>query len=169
MSKRSLDKDVCVRHHGGHVHIVNVEIDLPLSAGGFLPSLEISLSGGRRLATFPRSQSEAMPAVIKSRTGKNANSDDGDDKSGLMLLKKVRHAHSKYRLRIGAKEAWLPEAHVRKLVRERRQQEIDVPRVVGLPKPRLSDIYLVDVVHRVTNLPPSQPAVFGQFALKFLI
>src|SRR5271168_2457074 len=94
-----------------------------------------------------------MPAVIKSRTGKYANSDDGDDKSGLMLLKEVRHAHSKYRLSIGAKEAWLSRIHVRKLVREHRQQEIDVARVVGLPKPRLSDVYLVDVVHRVTNPP----------------
>src|ERR1700722_272842 len=94
---------------------------------------------------------------------------DGDDKSGLMLLKKARHAHSKYRLRIGAKEAWLSGTHVRKLVRECHQQQIDVPRVVGLPKPRLSDIYPVDVVHRVTNPPPSQPAVFRQFALKFLI
>jgi hypothetical protein len=147
-----MDEDVCVRHHGGHVHVVNVEIDLPLSAGGFLLSLEISLSCGCRFATFPRSQSEAMPAVIKSRTGKYANSDDGDDKSGVMLLKKVRHAHSKFRLRIGAKGAWFSGTHVRKLVRERRQQEIDVPRVVGLPKPRLSDIYLVDAVHRVTNL-----------------
>ena len=51
--------------------------------------------------------------------------------------------------------SWFSETHVRKLVRERRQQEIDVSRVVGLPKPRLSDIYLVDVVHRVTNLAPS--------------
>ena len=169
LSKRSLDKDVCVRHHGGHVHVVNVEVDLPLSAGGFLPSLEISLSGGCRLTTFPGSQSEAMPAVIKSRAGKYANSDDGDDKSGLTLLKKVRHAHSKYRLRIGAKEAWLSGTHVRELVRERRQQDIDVARVVGIPKPRLSDIYLVDVVHRATKLSPSQPAIFGQFALKFLI
>jgi len=94
-----------------------------------------------------------MPAVIKSRAGKFANSDDGDDKSGLMLLKKIRPAHSKYRLGIGAKEAWLSGTHVRKHVRERHQQQIDVPRVVGIPKPRLSDIYLVDVVHRVTNLP----------------
>src|SRR5271168_3480808 len=154
LSKRSLDKDVCVRHHGGHVHVVNVEIDLPLAGGVFLPSLEISLSGGCRFATFPRSQSEAMPAVIKSRTGKYANSDDGDDKSGLMLFKKVRHAHAKYRLRIGAKEAWFSETHVRKLVRERRQKEIDVPCVVGLPKPRLGDIYLVDVVHNCCESPP---------------
>jgi len=155
LSKRSLDKDIRVPHHGGRVHVVNVEIDLPLASGVFLPSLEISLSCGCRFATFPRSQSEAMPAIIKSRTGKYANSDDGDDKSGLMLLKKFRHAHSKYRLRIGAKEAWFSRTHVRKLVRERRQQQVDVPCVVGLPKPRPSDIYLVDVVHRVTNLAPS--------------
>src|SRR5271168_3726309 len=101
LSKRSLDQDVCVRHHGGHVHVVNVESDLPLAAGVFLPSLEISLSCGCRFAAFPRSQSEAMPAVIKSRIGKYTNSDDSDDKSGLMLLKKARHAHSKYRIRIG--------------------------------------------------------------------
>jgi hypothetical protein len=49
------------------------------------------------------------------------------------------------------------------------KDQIDVPRVVGVPKPRLSDIYLVDVVHRVTNLPPSSAAIFGQFAVKFLI
>jgi hypothetical protein len=58
--------------------------------------------------------------------------------------------------------SWFSETHVR----EHRQQEIDVPRVVGLPKPRLSDIYLVDVVHRVTNLAPSLTGhlwtVYGQ-------
>jgi len=65
--------------------------------------------------------------------------------------------------------SWFSETHVRKLVREPRQQEIDVPRVVGLPKARLSNIYLVDVVHRVTNLAPSLLVIFGQFAVKFLI
>jgi hypothetical protein len=75
-----------------------------------------------------------MPAIIKTRIGKHADGYDSDSKSRVISLKKLRHARPNHRLGVGTKEARHSRGHVGKLVREYRQQAMDIACVVGFPK-----------------------------------
>jgi hypothetical protein len=79
--KSQRDREICTRHHGSHVHVVNVEIDLPFSSGVLLPSLKVPLSGGYRRATALRRQSQSMPTIVKGRVAEDSNGYDGDNQS----------------------------------------------------------------------------------------
>src|SRR5271154_1277648 len=104
-AKSQRDREICARHHGSHVHVINIEIDFPFSLRVPLPSLKVSLSGGNRLASVSRRERQTMPAIIKSRIGKHANGYHSDNKSRATFLKKPRHARPKHRLGVGSKEA----------------------------------------------------------------
>ena len=75
-----------------------------------------------------------MPAIIKSRIVEHANGYDSDNKSRVVSLKKLRQTRPNHRLGVGAKEARRSRGHIGKLVREYRQQAIDIACVVGFPK-----------------------------------
>src|SRR5260370_26285045 len=81
------ERDLSVRHHGRHVQVVNVKIDLPTSAGLSLPSLEVSLSRGYWLTTPLWRQSQSMPTIVKGCVAEDSNGYDGDGNSRLVLLK----------------------------------------------------------------------------------
>src|SRR5260370_20849749 len=78
-AKSQRDREICVWHHGSHINVVNVEIDLPLSVGVPVPSLEVSLSGGNRVATIPRLQSQGMATIVKGRVAEDSNGHDRDN------------------------------------------------------------------------------------------
>src|SRR5258708_27511494 len=92
-----------------------------------------------------------MPTIVKGRVAEDSNGYDGDNQSHLILLKKLCHARPKHRPGVGTKEARHSCAHVCELIGEYAEQAIDTPCVVGLPKFRLGDVYLVDVLHTDTH------------------